>query len=250
MLKSERHELICSRVEQNGKVLVNDLTHELKVTEDTIRKDLQELSKVGLIKRVHGGAIRVDNSIIAFEQRMNENIGTKQKVAKLAVPFLQLNQVIYIDSGTTNLSFTNEIPINYTGTMITNSPSIALNLCSYPNIQIHLLPGQLNKESKVLQGTTTLTALMDINIDLCLLGISSIDADKGITVPSLEESMLKRQMIKQSSQTIGIVTAEKIGTSSTYLVDDAKALDILVTEKNVSENLLKPYREKGIKIIS
>lgn len=249
MLKSERHELICSRVEQNGKVLVNDLTHELKVTEDTIRKDLQELSKVGLIKRVHGGAIRVDNSIIAFEQRMNENIGTKQKVAKLAVPFLQLNQVIYIDSGTTNLSFTNEIPINYTGTMITNSPSIALNLCSYPNIQIHLLPGQLNKESKVLQGTTTLTALMDINIDLCLLGISSIDADKGITVPSLEESMLKRQMIKQSSQTIGIVTAEKIGTSSTYLVDDAKALDILVTEKNVSENLLKPYREKGIKII-
>lgn len=250
MIKTERHQLILDRIEQNGKVLVNDLTSELKMTEDTIRKDLQELSKMGLIKRVHGGAIRVDNSIIAFEQRMNKNTNSKQKIVKLAVPFLQTNQVIYIDSGTTNLSFTNEIPTNYSGTVITNSPSIALNLCTYPNIQIHLLPGELNKKSKVLQGTTTLSAIMDVNIDLCILGISSIDSDKGITVPSLEESMIKRQIIKQSSQIISIVTSEKIGTSSTYFVDDIKVLDALITEKGSSESLVKPYEQKGIKIIS
>lgn len=249
MLKIERHELILNRVEQTGRVVVNELTNELKVTEDTIRKDLQELSKAGLIKRVHGGAIRVIDTIAAFEQRMQQNSEPKQEIAKLAVQFLKPNQVIYIDSGTTNLSFTNVIPVDYTGTIITNSPSIALNLCTYPNIQIHLLPGQLNKETKVLQGTTTLAAILEINIDLCILGISSIDIRKGITVPSLEESMIKRQIIKQSSQTISIITSEKLGTSSNYFVDDANSLDAIVTEPGVPDNLLQPYLENGIQII-
>lgn len=249
MLKTERHELILNRIEQNGKVVVSELTQELELTEDTIRKDLQELSRAGLIKRVHGGAIRVDNSIIAFEQRIHKNSEPKQKIAKLAVDYLQPKQVIYMDSGTTNLAFTNELPQNYTGTIITNSPSIALNLCRYPNIQIHLLPGHLNKKTKVLEGTTTLNAILDINIDLCLLGVSSIDIDKGITVPSLDESMIKKQIIKQSSQTISIITAEKLGTSSTYFVDDAKALDIIITEQSVPTNLLQPYMDNGIQII-
>lgn len=249
MLKSERHELILTRIEQFGKVLVSDLTEELKVTEDTIRKDLQELSKAGLIKRVHGGAIRIDNSVLAFEQRVKKNSTRKQELGKLALQFLQPEQIIYMDSGTTNLAFANEIPKNFKGTVITNNPSIALTLSDHPYIRIRILPGELNKESKVIEGSDTLTAITNINFDLCVLGVSSIDINKGITVPMMEESLLKKQVIKQSSHVISIITSEKIGTTSTYFVDKPTAIDAIITEGNVPENLLTPYKEAGIQIV-
>lgn len=249
MLKTERHQLILNRVEQFGKVLVSDLTEELKVTEDTIRKDLQELSKAGLVKRVHGGAIRIDNSVLAFETRVQKNSVRKRELGKLALQFLQSDQIVYIDSGTTNLSFANEISKNFKGTVITNSPSIALTLSDHPYIRIRILPGELNKESKVIEGSDTLEAIRRINFDLCILGVSSIDINKGITVPMMEESLIKQQVIKQSSHVISIITGEKIGTTSTYFVDKSDAIDAIITEGNVPDNLLTPYKKAGIQIV-
>lgn len=249
MLKSERHELILNRVEQFGKVIVSDLTEELAVTEDTIRKDLQELSKAGLVKRVHGGAIRIDNSATTFEKRIQTNSTRKKELGKLALQFIQPDQIIYIDSGTTNLSFANEIPLSFKGTIITNSPSIGLSLSDHPYIRIRILPGELNKESKVIEGSDTIAAIRNINFDLCFLGVSSIDINKGITVPMMEESLLKQQVLKQSSHVISIITSEKIGTTSTYFVDKSSAIDAIITEGNVPENLLTPYKEKGIQIV-
>lgn len=249
MLKSERQELILNRVEQYGKVVVNELTEELSVTEDTIRKDLQELSKAGLVRRVHGGAIRTDKSIKPFEQRVNKDSTRKQAIAKEALQFLQTDQVIYIDSGTTNLSFSSAIPLTFKGTVVTNSPSIALNLSDHSEVRIRLLPGELNKETKVIEGSDTISAIRNINFDLCVLGVSSIDINKGITVPMMEESLLKQQVIKQSSHVITIITADKIGSSSTYFVDEAKALDVIVTEKDTPDKLITPYQQEGIQVV-
>lgn len=250
MLKSERHHLIVQEVEKNGKVLVNDLTNKFDLAEVTIRKDLQTLAKEGLIKRVHGGAIRVDNSLINFEDRIETNVKSKQKIAQLAVRLLENKKIIYIDSGSTNLFFAKAIPLNFSGTVITNSPLIALHLCSHNDIKIMLLPGELNKTSKVIEGPSTLKAIESVNIDICILGISSLNIDKGITVPSIEESYIKRQIIKQSSEIIGIVTKEKFETISTYKVDDIEKIDTIVTENTISGSILKPYLEKGIQIIN
>lgn len=249
MLKNERHELILNRVEQFGKVLVNDLKDEINVSEDTIRKDLQELSKANLVKRVHGGAVRIDNSIIAFEQRIRMKSEDKREISKLALPFIEDGQVIFIDSGTTNLSLTDILPTDLNVTVVTNSPTIALNLCDLPNINIQLLPGELNKKSRVIYGSETVESIQRIHFDLCILGISSIDIEKGINVPSLEESILKKHAVLQSSQVMSIVTAEKIGSSSTYLVADALALDILITEKSVPSDLINPYIKAGIQVV-
>ena len=250
MLKTERQELILSRVEQYGKVLVNDLNDELNVSEDTIRKDLQELSKAKLVKRVHGGAIRIDNSIVAFEQRIRTKSEDKREIALLALPFIEDGQVIFIDSGTTNLSLSDLLPTDLNATVVTNSPSIALNLCDNPNVDIQLLPGELNKHSRVLYGSSTVEAIKNIHFDLCILGISSIDINKGINVPSLEESILKKHAMIQSSQTLSIVTAEKIGSTSTYFVAKATDLDIMITEKSITSELINPYISSGIQVIN
>ncbi|MGM0239825.1 DeoR/GlpR family DNA-binding transcription regulator [Enterococcus sp. AZ103] len=248
MLKSERHQFILNKIETEGKVLVNDLTKELQLTEDTIRKDLQELAKLGLVQRVHGGALRLDNTNLPFEHRIDQHSTSKKLLAKEAVSLIAGKKVIYIDSGTTNLFFAESIPNTYNGIVITNSPTIALSLCNHEHVTINLLPGELDKHSKVLKGSSTLKSIEEINIELCLLGISSIDSDRGITVPSFEEAAIKKQLIKQSSYTIGIITKEKLGTTSTFRVGEANDLDTIVTEKGISKSLLAPYRDLGIDI--
>jgi DeoR/GlpR family transcriptional regulator of sugar metabolism len=251
MLKNERHELILNEVEQKGRVLVNELTNQLNVTEDTIRKDLRELSTKGLLKRVHGGALSTLKESIEFQTRLDYNAEKKEKLAEVAIKLIGVTEaeVIFIDGGTTNLKFAEKIPRSFKGRVITNSPSIALELSNHPNVSINLLGGDFNKTSRITSGSSTLKQIQEIHADLYVLGISSIDSDYGITVPSYEESLIKRQFLLQSSSCIGIVTTDKLEKISTFFVESVIALDYLVIEKNVNQNIIKLYKEKGIKIV-
>lgn len=246
MLKSERHQFIIDLIKNEGKVVVNNLTETLQVTEDTIRKDLQELSKQGLVKRVHGGALSIDYGIIDFEHRVGQHSLRKKNLALKTIDVIQDKNVIFIDSGSTNLNVAEQIPHHFKCHVITNSPVIALALCNHPKVTIQLLPGELDKVSKVLKGSSTIKAIEDINIELCILGISSIDTEKGITVPSFEESIVKKQLIAQSSETIAIITKEKFNTTSTFYVDTIDKLDMIITEQEVDPITLEKYNNLGI----
>lgn len=249
MLKKERHMYILEKVQTEGKALVVELTKELKVTEDTIRKDMQELTAQGLIRRVHGGALSIVNDKIDFETRVDYNIGVKEHLAEIAIPILKNVSVIFIDGGTTNLKFVEKIPLSYKGRVITNSPSVALALCNHPYVQINSIGGEFDKKKRVNKGSFTIKEIEKIHIEFCLLGISSIDSNLGITVPSYEESLLKQQLIKQSSQIMSLVSKEKLEKISTFFVGESNVLDYLVTEKSVGTNILNSYEKQGIKII-
>ncbi|WP_195854132.1 DeoR/GlpR family DNA-binding transcription regulator [Aerococcus tenax] len=249
MLKSERQELILNRIDTEGSVQVSDLTKVANVTEDTIRKDLQELSKKGLVKRVHGGALKVDASIVPFEERIDHMSNEKIKLGEKAINLILNKNVIFIDGGTTNLIFAKTIPNDYKGKVITNSPSIALALSNHPFIEISMLPGQLDKQSKVLKGTTTVNYLDDIFIELCILGVSSFDFNYGITVPSLEESIIKKKLIEQSEQVVAIVTKEKFNTVATYKVDNIGCISYMITDRIFSENEKDIFSKNKIIVI-
>jgi DeoR/GlpR family transcriptional regulator of sugar metabolism len=249
MLKKERHIYILQKIQAEGRALVVELTKELNVREDTIRKDLQELSSKGLVHRVHGGALSIVNDKIDFETRIDYNAGVKGQLAELAIPLLEKVNVIFIDGGTTNLKFAEKIPFSYKGRVITNSPSIALALCNHPYVQINLLGGELDKTARVNQGASTIQEIQRIHVELCVLGISSIDSNFGITVPSYEESLLKKQLIKQSSEVVSIISKEKLEKISTFYIDKCTVLDYLVTEKSVNASIVNLYAKMGIKII-
>lgn len=112
------------------------------------------------------------------------------------------------------------------------------------------MSGELNKTSKVIEGAATLKTIGSVNTIIYILDISSLNINKGITVPLSEESFIKRQIIKQSSEIIGIMTKEKFETISTYKVSDIEKIDSIETENTISESILKPYLEKGIQIIN
>ena len=235
MLKKERQIYILEKVKREGRAITNDLVEELGVAEDTIRKDFQELSKKGLVRRIHGGVLTMNPTI-------------KQQLAMKATELISGKSVVYIDGGTTNLKFAESLPKDHTGTIITNSPAIALALCEYKNIKINLIGGKLDPVTRIIKGTSSIKQIEAMNIECCILGVSSLSPENGITFPSFGEAELKKELIARSSQIIVIANKEKLGSVSTFLAADISAIDILVTNET-DERIIKSYSKRGPQVI-
>ncbi|MFQ7536495.1 MAG: hypothetical protein ACLRL6_03545 [Clostridium sp.] len=103
------------------------------------------------------------------------------------------------------------------GTIITNSPAIALALCEYKNIKINLIGGKLDPVTRIIKGTSSIKQIEAMNIECCILGVSSLSPENGITFPSFGEAELKKELIARSSQIIVIANKEKLGVSQPSL---------------------------------
>jgi DeoR/GlpR family transcriptional regulator of sugar metabolism len=249
MLKEERHQAILEILHTEGKVIATELSVRLNVSEDTIRRDLRELDTLGLLHRVHGGALLQGPPIVNFAERHQQSPEAKSDIARTALQLVKNGQVIIIDGGTTTLKFAEQLPPQLSLTVITNSPPIAAALASHNNIEVIMIGGRLLKKSIVNIGAGTIESLNQIRADLCILGVYSINPYVGMSVPDQEEAYVKRQMISVSTETAALVTAQKLGTVSSYVVTEASQLTYLVTEKNVNEELLLPYRKLGVTIL-
>ncbi len=148
MMKAERQELILKRVADSGRVVVTDLAKEMGVTETTLRKDLQELDDRGAVQRVHGGAIKPDTELSRFENRVDLGADVKKRLAELAMDEICENRVIFIDGGSTNYLAAQAFPRDWEGTVITNSPAVALWMSDYDHVEVNMLPGTINHKSK------------------------------------------------------------------------------------------------------
>lgn len=249
MTKKERQLYILEKVEKEGKAITNQVIAELGVAEDTIRKDFQELSAQGKVQRFHGGILRIEKGLLEFDERKNEQPSVKRQLAEKAVEFVKDKHVLYIDGGTTNLKFAESLPKDFAGTVITNSPAIALALCSYADISITLIGGNLEKTTKIVEGSSAIRQLQDLNIECCILGVSSLSPENGITFPSSGEAILKKEVVEHSKQVLVIANKEKLGTVATFRSCDISSIDILVTNE-IEEKVLRDYRQFGMQIVA
>ncbi|WP_223588185.1 DeoR/GlpR family DNA-binding transcription regulator [Neobacillus bataviensis] len=250
MLRKERHREILNILEKEGKVVAKELSIMWDVSEDTIRRDLREMDSLGLLKRVHGGAFPASSGPITFSERTEENIDEKKELAQKGVKLIKDGQVLLLDGGSTsNLFLAQEIPYDFKGTIITNSPSISLTLSKHPNVEVMLLGGTFFKESLVTVGLDVVDTLKKIRADLCFLGVYSLHPDFGISIPHLQESYVKRQMINSSNKIASLVTRSKLNTISNYLVGPVSVLDYMITEEGSHSYNYNKYKELDIEII-
>lgn len=249
MLKKERQIYILEKVKKEGKATTNELVQELGLAEDTIRKDFQEMSAKGLVTRIHGGVLKIEEELINFDERITHKPSVKLCLAECAAELVKDKHVLYIDGGTTNLKFAESLPIDFTATVITNSPTISIALCKFPNIQVTLLGGNLNRTTKIVEGTSAIQQMNALNFECAIIGVSSLSPENGITFPSYDESLLKQEAIRHSKQTIVIANKEKLGTVAGFYAGDISMIDVLVTDEK-DENILQKYSKEGIKIIT
>lgn len=245
MLKEERHNRILEILNIDKKVYSRELSTLLKVSEDTIRRDLIELNQKKKLKRVRKGAILLSPPQTDFENRQLISPSIKTSLGKFTQRILEENTTIIIDTGTTNLQLVRQLPVNFKCTIITNSPPIAMALSKHQNITVISLGGILNQESMVNYGAKTYEELGNIQADLYVMGVHHIDLELGLSVPTYEEAQIKKRMTEVSAKSIGMCTSDKLETVSNYISNPVEDLSVIVTY-NAKHDIIKRYKEKGV----
>lgn len=248
-LPQERRRRILEKLQQEGQVIATELSRLYGVSEDTIRRDLRELAGAGLLQRVHGGALPRSPSAAGYTVRQKQGAAAKVDVARAAAKLVRPNQVVIFDGGATILEVARQLQPQLQATAVTTSPQVAAALADYPNMEIILIGGRLDKHNLVTVGAAALESLKLIQADLCLFGVCSLHPEIGITALSFEEVALKQRMIAASGDVVAVVTADKFGAAAPYIVAPINQLTHIVTEAAVSAETLRPYREAGIEII-
>lgn len=249
MLTAERRQFILDILHRDKKVLSSELSGELKVSEDTIRRDLRELAEAGLLQRVHGGALLTSPATASYAERQQQAPKEKAAIAAAAAKLVRPGQVAILDGGTTTLQVAQHLPIDLSATVITNSPPIAIALAEHERIEVIMLGGRLYKKALVNVGATTIDFLRSTRADICMLGVCSLHPEVGISVANLDEAYVKRAMMAGAAEVIGLATEAKLDTASNYVVDSIRALTYLVTAPTVSLDRLKPYADLGLTIV-
>ena len=140
-LAEERRQHIVDTVEQQGRVLAAELAQRFNTSEDTIRRDLRDLDAAGLLRRVHGGAMRRTQPVPSFGQRLDADEARKEVLARALADSVQSGDTVLVDAGTTNLAFARQLEDGRAATIITNSPQIALGLGHLRITRVVLLGG-------------------------------------------------------------------------------------------------------------
>ncbi len=249
MLTAERRALILDRLRKQGRVLAADLTAELAVSSDTVRRDLRELDGAGLLRRVHGGALPRHGDASSFASRARRAPEAKASIARRAAGLVRDGQVVVLDGGTTTLEVARALRADLRASVITTSPPIALALADHPGLEITVVGGTLRRQALVTVGAAATGALRLIRADVVFLGVCGLHPEIGVTTDDLEERHVKAAMIEGAAAVVALADHDKLGTAMAIVVAPMAAVTHLVTDAGVAEAAIAPYRELGIEVL-
>lgn len=251
VFQEERLEQIMALLDKENRLVTKDLPEILNTTSVTIRKDLIILEKRGLLKRTHGGAIKVKKQLyagLALNEKEKINLEQKQRIARRAAALITEGDTIILDSGSTTSLLAKEIKNMQHITVITNAINIA-NEFTNTDIEVILIGGSLLKKSSTLVGPLADDSLRKISADKLFMGVDGIDFETGLTTPNLHEAKTSRVMMEVSSEVILVVDASKFGRRSLGVISKVKEIDKIITTKKLSESEVKKLSTDGVQVI-
>lgn len=249
MLKEERHQIILNEVRIHNRVLLPDLAEILKVSVDTVRRDVKELHAEKKLKKVHGGAVSLGFTIYNYKEQDIYLHQKKSVIAQKAVNLLKDGNVVLISGGTTNLEIARLLPPKLKLTFFTPSLPVAMQLLSQPNAEVIFIGGKLSKHAQVAVGGTAITTLSEIKTDICFLGTGYLDPEHGLTEFDWEVVQLKRAMIKAARKTVLLTISDKLNSFQRYKTCDLNMIDTLITELKPNAIELKSFRNETLHLL-
>ncbi len=249
MLKKERQAYILHQVNLHNRVLSSSLSTDINVSEDTIRRDLQELAEEGKVIKVHGGALSHSFSQVHFPSNGVYSQHQKKKIAQKAISLIHNGMFVLTSGGTTILEMARLLPPQLKATFISGSIPAILEYMHHPNIEVILIGDRISKNAKITIGPEAIAKIRQMRADICFLGTNALDLQHGITDNDWEVVQLKKAMIESSQKVVCLSIAEKINTFQPIQISGLSKIDILVTELPPDDPVLKPYADAGITVL-
>lgn len=248
VLTSHRKQNILERLRQTGQIVAKDLSEEFGVSEDTLRRDLRELAAEGLLQRVHGGALPASPAMGDFAARLNLATEEKQRIGRAAAAMVQPGQVVILDGGTTAVQIARHFAPELKATVITHSPTIAIELVAHRNVEVILIGGRLFKHSVVAVGAPAIENIRRIHADAYFMGVTGIHPKVGLTTGDFEEAHVKRALSESAAETIVLASPEKLNAVSPYLIAPVSEIAGMIVAAGTKQKVLAPFTRLGIPI--
>lgn len=242
MLQEERQNIILNQINLHNKVLTTELCKVLKVSIDTVRRDLKELEEAGKIVKVHGGAIS-KSFHLPFQPPKVYAKQEKALIAEKALSLIKSGMSILGGGGTIMLELARMFPKDMEGTFFSVSPLVALEIAQRSKMKVILLGGQVTYDSYICSGASVISQLSEIRVDLCLLGANGLSVKEGLTETDWEVAQVKKEMLKVSNKVAVLSIAERLDTIQKIKVGTLKSVNCLITELSVADKRLSRYSQ-------
>jgi len=246
---AERKQRLLDALRAEGRLEAAEVATRLGVTGETVRKDLIQLERQGLLRRVHGGAVSVE--LLSYEPAVStraEYAAEKTRIAQAALALVPAHGSILIDAGSTTAQLAEILPGDVDLTVYTNTLNVALTLVTRPRLTVFTLGGRLRSRTLAEVDDFAARALAEINVDVAFLGTNGISIERGLTTPDPAEAAVKRLMLAAARQRVFLADHSKVGlvTGSQHAkIDD---IDLLITDDGIDSESRRSLESAGVNL--
>lgn len=241
MLSEERQNMIARMVNDSGSVKVKELSERFAVTEDSIRKDLTSLENKGLLRKIYGGAIKIneeEENERYVSQRKGKYIADKQKIAKKAVKMLKDGDVIFLDISTTNIEIAKLLRnSDLSLTIVTNMVDVMMIMMGDNHNTLIFVGGEFSEGKDGFVGEITNQEIKRYHFDVSFLGVVGVDVENNaVSTYTPEDASTKKIVMQSSRKKYMLLETRKIMRQGNYIYASISDFDGLIVEKSLDEN--------------
>ncbi len=238
-------------LEKNGEVSIQEIVARCGISEITARRDFASLEERNLIKRTHGGAVRADipAELFGFDDKTIKYSKEKNEICKLAASFIEENDTIFVDCGTTTFFLARFLTQFRNLRIITNSLSIVSELVPYPQIKVYLIGGELDNARMAFYGAMTENLLSRYKADKAFIGAGGVSLENGLSSNDEKEAMITIKMAEAANKVFLLCDSSKIEKNSYFTYSSLSLVNHVVTDQRIAPSILDLYKGKNINIL-
>lgn len=251
---SLRRERMYALINEREFVPVSELSEAFRVSEVTVRTDLEELDSRGLVRRVRGGALRrtVRTSELPFEQTAVVAAAAKTAIGRAAATFVSAGDTVILDVGTTATAvaraLVERIDLREV-TVFTNGLNVAMELePAIPRLHVLVTGGTLRPLQHSLVDPLGARMLEDVHADVAFIGCNGVDPQGGVTNVNLPEAEIKQRMLRAAHRRVVVADGSKLGRVALSRLCDVDDIDLLITDASAAPEVVSGLTDAGLQI--
>ncbi len=248
--RTDRKAVLIRLLQEKEPISIQDLAQVSGLSQSTLRRELHQLAEERLIKvKVGQVALATSSEEMPFAFRKMLNIDVKQKIAQAALDLIQNGETIFIAGGTTTLELARLLPRQRRLTVITNALRVVNLLVDVPGIDLVVLGGALRPGEQTLHGHLTEWGVHQFRADKLFYGVEAINLQHGVTHSQIVEVGTDRALANAATQVIVLADHTKFGKVAPAFVLALEKIHILVSDRNLSEEVLQSLKSKNVRVI-
>lgn len=251
-MKSSRQNEILQLLKQDKIINTAGLAAQFGVSVETIRRDLNQLERSGLMKKVYGGAQLAQDSAVpwpALSVRLQSNQTAKASIAARAIEFISDSCVIALDAGTTIYELCRHLPARHDMTVICSDIHCASYLLDNSTARVYMMGGFLTPDG-TSRGTFSGEFFANISeIDTFVCSTDGVDPVNGLTTNGMGINELKRRYIQKAARCILLADHSKFDQKGFYRVCGLSDIDLLITDRETPPDIIELIRDCGVEVI-